>query len=108
MSALHRSCIAVAFSACIAGCVAVGTPYAVIAQGKSSEAIAIGKSTKADVLAAFGKTTAVRFDSGYEVWVYQTKDELRGSEEFVVLFAPSGLVANTRIRPGYRAAVTTW
>ena len=63
--------------------------------------VTIGKSTKSDVLAALGKTTVVSFDSGFEVWVYQIKDEtpVAGKTEFVVLFAPSGVVAKTRIRP---------
>lgn len=86
-------------------------------------AIAIGRSTKADLIAALGKTTVISFDSGFEVWVYQytgdgvsaetaananpvESNERAGSEkgapartEFVVLFAPSGLVTKTRIRP---------
>ncbi|MES1264463.1 MAG: hypothetical protein ABUU24_02290 [Variovorax sp.] len=99
MKTLRRAGIAIAFSAGVAGCVAAGTPYTVIPPGKSREAILIGESTKADVLAALGKTTSVSFDSGYEVWVYQYKGEMRGGGEFVVLFAPSGIVAKTRIRP---------
>jgi hypothetical protein len=93
-----------AFCACVAGCVAAGTPYTAIPAGKSREAVTIGKSTKADVLAAFGKTTAVSFDSGYEVWVYQYQGEMPGSNEFVVLFTPSGIVAKTRIRPSTTSA----
>lgn len=66
-----------------------------------------GKSTKADVLAALGKTTTINFDSGYEIWVYHLKDDARrdggrrdaGAAEYVVLFAPSGVVAKTRTRP---------
>jgi hypothetical protein len=87
------------------------------------DTIHIGKSTRAEVIAALGKATIVSFDSGFEVWVYQIlggritgetsvrsswlervlyagpKKGARGNAEFVVLFAPSGLVAKTRIRP---------
>jgi hypothetical protein len=87
------------------------------------DTIHIGKSTRAEVIAAFGKTTIVGFDSGFEVWVYQILGEritgersaksswlervlyagpkkgTRGNTEFVVLFSPSGVVAKTRIRP---------
>lgn len=78
----------------------------------------IGKSTKTDLVAALGKTTVIGFDSGFEVWVYRATGDTpakpgwealygqAGSEkgtpgktEFVVLFAPSGVVARTRIRP---------
>lgn len=63
-------------------------------------AIMPGQSTKADVRAALGETLAIRFDSGYEVWVYRLPNTRTG--EFVVLFAPSGHVAKTRIRPETR------
>ena len=59
--------------------------------------IVIGRSTKADVLAALGETLAISFDSGYEVWAYRLANTKSG--ELVVLFAPSGVVAKTRIRP---------
>lgn len=62
-----------------------------------------GTSTKADVTAALGPATVVRFDSGYEVWAYREKppkSEIPGAE-FVILFTPSGIVQKTRIRPRY-------
>jgi len=62
-----------------------------------------GSSTKADVAAALGPATVVRFDSGYEVWAYRekpAKSEIPGAE-FVILFAPTGVVQKTRIRPRY-------
>lgn len=64
-------------------------------------AIALGKSTKADVRAALGEAEVVDFASGYEVWVY--KERLREKAkppptELVLLFEPSGILAKTRIR----------
>ena len=67
------------------------------------QAVAIGTSGKDDVMAALGPGTVVRFDSGYEVWVYR-KNPLRSeaeNAEFVILFAPSGIVKKTRLRPAY-------
>ena len=67
------------------------------------ETVAIGKSSKEDVMAALGPATVLRFDSGYEVWVYR-RNPLRSepaNAEFVILFAPSGIVKKTRIRPPY-------
>ena len=66
--------------------------------------IIVGKSTKADVIRALGKTTAIEFDSGYEVWVYRLTREPpvagdAGRAEFVVLFSPAGVVTKTRVRP---------
>jgi hypothetical protein len=64
-----------------------------------------GQSTQADVLAALGPATVVRFDSGFEVWVYRDRparsDASSASAEFVILFTPSGVVKKTRIRPAY-------
>ena len=57
-------------------------------------------STKADVAAAFGKAMVVPFDDGHEVWAYQSDrpEPPFARSEFVVLFAPSGVVSNTRLR----------
>ena len=65
--------------------------------------IAIGKSSKVDVLSALGKAAAVvSFDSGYEVWLYRIRsvDDKAGERdaEWVMLFAPSGALAKTRMR----------
>lgn len=69
----------------------------------ASAAVVVGQSSKDDVLAALGTATVVRFDSAYEVWVYRS-NPLRSeaaNAEFVILFAPSGMVKKTRIRPAY-------
>jgi hypothetical protein len=68
----------------------------VVAAPEVKDAVAIGKSTKADVTAALGETLVIRFDNGYEVWVYRLVEDRRG--EFVILFEPDGVVAKTRIR----------
>ena len=65
------------------------------------QAVVIGQSTQADVLAALGTATEIPFDSGYEVWVYRSNrlQSEAAQPEFVILFAPSGVVKKTRIRP---------
>ena len=52
-------------------------------------------ATRADLVAALGRGTVVRFDSGYEVWIYKPDDQT----EFVALVTPGGAVAKTRARP---------
>lgn len=69
------------------------------------QAVVIGQSSKAQVLAALGPATAIRFDSGYEVWRYHygpaRGDGAEDSAEFVILFDPQGIVRKTRQRePG--------
>jgi uncharacterized lipoprotein YbaY len=65
-----------------------------------------GRSTRADVAAAFPQATRVRFDSGYEVWVDKDKPPRRRTRdednadvaERVILVDPSGLVTKARLR----------
>ncbi|WP_431095062.1 hypothetical protein [Polaromonas aquatica] len=71
-------------------------------------AIVAGQSTKADVAAALGAApvaTVVKFDSGWEVWVYRKKAPQPAvtNPELVILFTPDGIVKKTRIRPAYPA-----
>jgi hypothetical protein len=128
MTALLRMAFAAGLAACIAGCASPPAvpPGAVVARPRMNvvaadevkDAVAIGKSTRAEVVTALGETLVIRFDTGYEVWVYRLAKEARArgvparqaapatadnakpdtSAEFVILFAPSGLVAKTRIR----------
>ena len=94
-----RASVAYALCACLLGCAAPGSTLTAVSADKARDAITVGKSTKSDVIAAFGKTAVVAFDSGYEVWVYKVAGDTTGKAEFVVLFAPSGVVTKTRIRP---------
>jgi len=67
----------------------------------AANAVVIGKSTKADVLAALGEAVVVDFPSGYEVWVYRERRQEKSAApapELVLLFEPSGLLAKTRVR----------
>jgi hypothetical protein len=127
MTMLFRVGIAYAFCVCITGCAVPGassdttataTPIraTTISASNARDAITIGKSTKTDVMAALGKTTVISFDSGFEVWVYQVASDTTakpgwaeffgragsnkapGKTEFVILFAPSGVVTKARIR----------
>ena len=65
------------------------------------DALAIGKSTKADVRAALGQATVIDFASGYEVWVYRERlpDKAQPPRtELVLLFGPGGTLERSRIR----------
>ena len=97
--------VAVAFVVCVAGCATDGftVPTADVTFTRMNavrpdrmNAVAIGRSTKGDVVAALGETLVIRFDTGYEVWAYRLENTRSG--EFVILFAPSGVVTKTRIR----------
>lgn len=85
----------------------------ITAQAFANE-LARGRHTKAEVQSRLGDAIVVRFDSGYEVWVYRiteaasanraTERARRGTTErdatgeLVILLAPSGDVAKARTR----------
>src|SRR5476649_1958101 len=78
MRALFRAGVVVMCCATVAGCsVPVASPAIIpaISAHDARDAIAIGRSTKADVIAALGKATVVSFENGFEVWVYHFQDE---------------------------------
>jgi hypothetical protein len=100
-----------AASACIGACALLQPPPQkveaplrpgeVLSAQAAAEAVTIGKSSKADVRAALGEAVVIDFESGYEVWVYRERLREKATPpatEFVLLFAPSGVLAKTRIR----------
>lgn len=89
--------LACALCLLLAGCAGGGATRLATISKQGAASVVAGTSTKADVLALLGKSASVAFDSGYEVWAYQMGS--RGEAEFVILFAPSGIVARTRTRP---------
>ena len=76
-----------------------------VSMQNAGDAIVIGKTTKAEVMAALGAATVINFDSGFEVWVYRAKSRAPAETkaEFVILFTPDGIVKKTRVRPAYPA-----
>jgi len=78
-------------------------PVADPAARNAFDTVAVGRSTRADVLRALGKTTALRFESGYEVWAYRFDDpktarrERPRQTELAILFTPSGVATKTRL-----------
>jgi hypothetical protein len=95
MRVLILSCLLAALAGCAGAPVPPGTQAS--AERLASGVVA-GRTTKAELLAAFGPTTSVVFDSGYEAWVYQSPVGGGRFAEFVVLIDPSGVVKKTRQR----------
>ncbi|PYD87393.1 MULTISPECIES: hypothetical protein [Massilia] len=86
-------------AALLAGCATQpAPPGSVVAAERLSATVMAGRTTKAELLAAFGPTKSVRFDSGYEAWVYQSPAGGGQFSEFVVLIDPAGVVSKTRTR----------
>jgi hypothetical protein len=93
------SLLPLVLSLLLAGC-ATGqaTPGTQVPSERLAASIVPGRTTKAELLANFGKTQSVVFDSGYETWLYQSPAGAGRFTEFVVLIDPSGVVARTRQR----------
>lgn len=66
--------------------------------------LAPGTTTRDQLATKLGPASIVRFDSGFEVWVYRSptagnQPAATGGAELVVLVDPSGVVKKSRIRP---------
>jgi hypothetical protein len=87
-------------AALLAGCATqnAAPPGAQVPAERLQQTVIAGQTTKAQLLAAFGPTKNVRFDSGFEAWVYQSPSGSGQFAEFVVLIDPAGVVAKTRTR----------
>lgn len=83
----------------LAGCASAPAPLGTsIPTARLDAAVVPGQTTRAQMVAALGPTSFVRFDSGYEVWLYQSPADGGRFAEFVVLVDPAGVVSKTRRR----------
>jgi hypothetical protein len=82
----------------LGACATSQAPPAMLAdQARVTAAIAPG-ATRASVQAALGPATAITFDSGYEVWLYQVARPGGQHAEQVLLFNRAGLLSRSRLR----------
>ncbi len=59
-------------AAVASGCASTGNgAVKTLTQERATQSIVIGKSTKADISAAFGTANVTTFPNGYELWLYQ-------------------------------------
>ncbi|MEJ6020932.1 hypothetical protein [Ramlibacter sp. PS4R-6] len=82
-----------------------GVMRGAVAPASAQASVSPGQSRE-QVSAALGRANVIRFDSGWEVWVYRwpgADRSTRGATEFVVLFDANGNVKKTRLRAGYRS-----
>jgi PBP1b-binding outer membrane lipoprotein LpoB len=86
----------------LAGCATSGPEAGkVVSQDRFEQLIVPGRTTKAELLAAFGETRTVVFDSGYEAWLYESPAPGGRHTELVLLLGPDGIVRKMRRRPPY-------
>ena len=72
---MKRTCRCIAslvLAAAFAGCATTGNgAVKTLTRERAAQTIVIGKSTRADVEAAFGTANVTKFANGYELWLYQ-------------------------------------
>ena len=85
----------------VAGCATTpaAPPGTVLPDAKIAQAVQPGVTTRAQLLAQFGPTTSIRFDSGVEVWRYLTPGVAGAYGEYVIVLDPRGVVARARHAP---------
>ena len=86
----------------LAGCATTpaAPPGTVVPNDAIEQAVQPGVTTRAMLLARFGATTSIRFDSGVEVWRYLIAPTAgAGHGEVVIVLDPRGVVAKVRRAP---------
>jgi hypothetical protein len=93
---------ALACALALAGCATYRADAPVLPLARLEQAAVPGQGSRAEILAALGPATRVRFDSGMEVWMYRYRagdgDAAHGGE-FVLLFGADGLLKKVRRGP---------
>jgi len=116
MSALAHVVRACLLACCLGGCASVGSgSFQTYEDCTLAQRIQVGISTKSEIEAILGTAAIVRFDSGYEVWVYKHKKGAPKLLQFVpvvglaarmipahtrelaLLFSPDGVVKKFRL-----------
>lgn len=76
-------------------------PGTSVAETRFDQLVVPGRTTRAELLAAFGPTKTVVFDSGMETWLYTAPAPGGRSTELVLLVGRDGIVHKMRKRPPY-------
>lgn len=74
-----------------------------VAEDRFTQLVVPGRTTRAELVAAFGPTRAVVFDSGMETWLYEADAGAGRHTELVLLIDHDGIVRKLRRRPAYRS-----
>jgi hypothetical protein len=89
-------------AALVSGCATrAPEPGTSVAEARFDTLVVPGRTTRAELLAAFGPTKTVRFDSGMEAWLYASPAAAGRSMELVLLLDRDGIVRKLRKRPPY-------
>lgn len=95
-------CIGALAATLLSGCATrAPEPGTSVAEGRFDALVVPGRTTRAELLAAFGPTKTVVFDSGMEAWLYTAPAAGGGHTELVLVLGRDGVVRKMRRRPPY-------
>ncbi|MBW8897084.1 MAG: hypothetical protein JF619_02990 [Massilia sp.] len=98
---MKRARLLLAF-AVLSGCATrAPEPGTSVAEARFDTLVVPGRTTRAELLAAFGPTKTVKFDAGMEAWLYTSPAAAGRSTELVLLLDRDGIVRKLRKRPPY-------
>ncbi|MGJ7916080.1 hypothetical protein ACI48D_11440 [Massilia sp. LXY-6] len=97
-SAIAFLCAALLLNGCATGNT---EPGKIVAEDRFAQLVVPGRTTRAELLAAFGPTKTVSFDSGFETWLYEADAGAGHHTELVLLLDRDGIVRKMRRRPPY-------
>lgn len=101
---MKRLIAALGAALALAGCATTpDEPGKLVPEDRFARTVVPGRTTRAELLAAFGPTRTVRFDSGVEAWLYEANAANAGGghTELVLLLDRAGVVQKMRRRPPY-------
>jgi hypothetical protein len=91
-----------ALALAMAGCASASKePGKIVLEDRFAQLVVPGRTTRAELLAAFGPTKTVGFDSGMEAWLYEAEAGAGRHTELVLLLDRAGIVQKMRRRPPY-------
>lgn len=86
----------------LGGCAtASNEPGKIVLEDRFAQTVVPGRTTRAELLAAFGPTKTVAFDSGVEAWLYEADAGAGRHTELVLLLDRNGVVQKMRRRAPY-------
>ncbi|WP_229503688.1 hypothetical protein [Massilia putida] len=102
MNGCRTLLIAMLAAGLLSGCATrAPEPGTSVAETRFDQLVVPGRTTRAELLAAFGPTKTVVFDSGMEAWLYTAPAPGEGNTELVLLLGRDGIVKKMRKRPPY-------
>lgn len=98
---LGAALLATLLATLLTGCATPEPDGKMVPEDRFARLVVPGQTTRAELLAAFGPTRSVVFDSGMQAWLYEADAGAGRHTELVLLLDRAGIVRKIRRRPPY-------